>query len=1011
MAMTKDMFRFVLVWIAVAARTPAASEPFVAEYYTEPPLFNSRPDPRAERHFGHVGVTGLKLRIYPGVILRVEETVPGTPAAGKFEPGDEIVGVNGVALQGRNPYVALGTALTEAEASDGRLVIEVRGKAPVTVQIPALGPYRPTWPLDCPKSSAIVKSAAEYYARTLTYAGNSATDREEEQERHGIGGALACLFLLSTGDDRYLPRVKAYFDELGRNLAGIGDNTWNNGYNGIACAEYYLRTGDRSALPILQYYCDNARERQFYGIGWGHWGRQINPQYVAGGLMNPAGAQVATTLVLARECGVRVDEQTLRGALQYFYRFAGHGSVAYGDHRGEGGLGSNGKDGMVAALMQAATAASGRVEAYRCARDALALGLLDSYPTLVTGHGDEGRGDAIWRGIASAYVLDFNPAAYRATMRRLQWWYDLSRRPSGALGAATCQRFDDEGTGAGVALAYTAPLKTLRITGAPRSKYAKRFALPEHPWGRPADMAFLSVEPWTDEPVHVPYHKLGNAYSTPGGWTNVPRSELLGYVRHRNYVIRTQAAKALRHGGAFDDLEKLLDDQDPRVRRAALDGLTDYRYWFAIGRNPIRAEDVSPAMLASLRRMLADPAEALYVVDGALLALSRAPAGEIAQSLPSLLPWTTHEEWWLRQGAFLALAAAAADEGARPNVLPVLAEMLLNERRPQARESMAGTLTRLAEMWKNDPAAVGQIAAAFQRAAERSAIAKGPRAGEGSYAVQEAALAALKVAPERAPDVARTVRRRLRELEIRHIVKLVDALLATGQDLTEPLYGDYRRELIRRLEAGAAALDTILKLTQLKHPEVGWRELGQPPAQERVWHFASFEPVGADALHPREGKRFRDVTLPAGWEGWSLPEFDAGHWQRGQAPIGKGEFRPKRGQGQTFENRSTWGEGEFLLARTAFELDALDCDFYRLGVLAKQGFHIYLNGQRIHTYIWWNETPEYRKIGLGPAETKALRKGVNVLAVYANAGYVQGAQVGQLDVRLEGLKKAELLRD
>ena len=51
--------------------------------------------------------------------------------------------------------------------------------------------------------------------------------------------------------------------------------------------------------------------------------------------------------------------KTLMGALQFFYRFAGRGAVPYGDHRGEGGLGSNGKDGMIAAAMQIASGAEG----------------------------------------------------------------------------------------------------------------------------------------------------------------------------------------------------------------------------------------------------------------------------------------------------------------------------------------------------------------------------------------------------------------------------------------------------------------------------------------------------------------------------------------------------------------------------------------------------------------------------------------------------------------------------
>ena len=46
------------------------------------------------------------------------------------------------------------------------------------------------------------------------------------------------------------------------------------------------------------------------------------------------------------------------------------------------------------------------------------------------------------------------------------------------------EEWTDVGSGAGVALAYTAPLKTLRITGAPRSKHAKDFELPAYLWGK-----------------------------------------------------------------------------------------------------------------------------------------------------------------------------------------------------------------------------------------------------------------------------------------------------------------------------------------------------------------------------------------------------------------------------------------------------------------------------------------------------------------------------------------------
>ena len=94
--------------------------------------------------------------------------------------------------------------------------------------------------------------------------------------------------------------------------------------------------------------------------------------------------------------------------------------------------------------------------------------------------------------------------------------------------------------------------------------------------------------------------------------------------------------------------------------------------------------------------------------------------------------------------------------------------------------------------------------------------------------------------------------------------------------------------------------------------------------------------------------------------------------------------------------------------RTTVNVDALDCDYYRIRVLANQGYNIYLNGQKIHTYIWWQDAPVYRVIGLGPDEVKHLKQGTNVLAIYANAAYQDGVRVAQIDAYLEGLRKVDL---
>ena len=91
--------------------------------------------------------------------------------------------------------------------------------------------------------------------------------------------------------------------------------------------------------------------------------------------------------------------------------------------------------------------------------------------------------------------------------------------------------------------------------------------------------------------------------------------------------------------------------------------------------------------------------------------------------------------------------------------------------------------------------------------------------------------------------------------------------------------------------------------------------------------------------------------------------------------------------------RSEWGEGEFLLMRTTFDVDHLDYAAYRISVLARQGFQVYLNGQLINTYVWWKDEPQYRPIPLEPGMAKHLKKGRNLLAV--------GAERREADVKID----------
>lgn len=187
-----------------------------------------------------------------------------------------------------------------------------------------------------------------------------------------------------------------------------------------------------------------------------------------------------------------------------------------------------------------------------------------------------------------------------------------------------------------------------------------------------------------------------------------------------------------------------------------------------------------------------------------------------------------------------------------------------------------------------------------------------------------------------------------------------------------------------------------------------WKPVGKPLPEERNWRFATVHATEAkDKLEKYTDRRFRDITLPAGMEKWYMPDFDDSKWNQGKAPIGKGVWKHS---GVTLDKfPSTWGDGEFLLMRTTFEVEDLNFDSYRIAILARQGFHVYLNGHKIHTYIWWQDSPRYGSIVLKNEQTKHLKKGKNVLAVYANDQYSPKSpeHYGAIDARIEGITKAD----
>ncbi|MDX1682737.1 MAG: sialate O-acetylesterase, partial [Phycisphaeraceae bacterium] len=155
-----------------------------------------------------------------------------------------------------------------------------------------------------------------------------------------------------------------------------------------------------------------------------------------------------------------------------------------------------------------------------------------------------------------------------------------------------------------------------------------------------------------------------------------------------------------------------------------------------------------------------------------------------------------------------------------------------------------------------------------------------------------------------------------------------------------------------------------------------WQPIGKPAPEQREWRYFTFDPLREeDKLKPKQNRRFRDVQRPEGVEGWTEPGFDDSNWATGRAPIGTGEWK-ERG-GPTVWYATEWGGEEFIMMRSTFEIDdpaQLDLAAYRLVILNKQGFRVYLNGEQIARYIWWQDT-RYRPMRLSEKHAGLLRKG------------------------------------
>jgi hypothetical protein len=214
--------------------------------------------------FMNVGPTGLRARItheHPAYFT-IKFVFDKSPAAGKIEAGDIVVGANGKIMNtphkfGRRdpswqgPMTGMAQSIEESQGKDGKLNLIVwpggdkAKQKTVTLQLKPVGRFSPTYPFNCPRSDKLITALCDFLV--------------QEYKRDGkflsrVHTHSACvLALMASGDRKYDSLVKKCVSGYGKKRYspdnGGGFPVWGWGYDGIILGEYYLLHKDRSLIP------------------------------------------------------------------------------------------------------------------------------------------------------------------------------------------------------------------------------------------------------------------------------------------------------------------------------------------------------------------------------------------------------------------------------------------------------------------------------------------------------------------------------------------------------------------------------------------------------------------------------------------------------------------------------------------------------------------------------------------------------------------------------------------
>jgi hypothetical protein len=418
--------------------------------------------PEGASHDWNLGATGARGWMFTDTMVTsdarqiyITQVTEGTPADGKLEVGDVILGVSDKPFS-YDPRTEFGKALTLAEAGTGDLsLLRWRnGKTEkVILKLPVLGSYSATAPYGCKKSQLILEQGCKVLAKKIA---------EPSYKENPISRSLNGLALLASGNPEYLPIVKKEA-QWAADFSADSFQTWYYGYNMLFLSEYILATGDKSVLPGLRRLALEAAKGQSVVGSWGHKFANKQGRLLGYGMMHSPGLPLTTALVLAREAGVNDPEvaTAIDRSAKLVRFYIETGAIPYGDH--EPWIENhedNGKCGMAAVLFNVLKEPAGAEFFSR-------MSIASHGPERDTGH----TGNFFNLTWAIPGVAQSGPNATGAWMKEFgAWYFDLARRADGSfthLGPPQMQNdsyHNWDATGAYL-IAYAMPLKKIYLTG------------------------------------------------------------------------------------------------------------------------------------------------------------------------------------------------------------------------------------------------------------------------------------------------------------------------------------------------------------------------------------------------------------------------------------------------------------------------------------------------------------------------------------------------------------------